>query len=206
MAPKYKLIYFNAAGRAEPIRYILSFAGQEFEDSRISREEWLTLKSKTPFGKVPVLEIEGKLVSQSNVIARYLAKQFGLLGQDEATALRADELVGALDDMRMVTMRKFREENPAAVENLQKEENYFLDKFEKIVTESSSGFLAGSQITWADLTFASILSSEPISEEILKSYPGLSAYVAKINNLPGIKQYLAQRPKSDLPPKGPHRH
>ncbi|XP_066155747.1 glutathione S-transferase-like [Euwallacea fornicatus] len=206
MAPKYKLIYFNAAGRAEHIRYILAFAGQDFEDSRISKEEWLSLKPKTPFGKIPVLEIDGKLVSQSNAIARYLAKQFGLLGHDEATALRADELVEALVDMRMVAVKKFREENPEAVVYLQKEENYFLDKFEKIVIESSSGFLAGSQITWADLTFASTLSSDPNSEKTLKSYPGLSAYVAKINSLPGIKEYLALRPKSDLPPKGSSRH
>jgi len=33
------------AGRAEPIRYILALAGVKYEDHRIQREEWPSLKS-----------------------------------------------------------------------------------------------------------------------------------------------------------------
>ena len=46
--PSYKLIYFNARGRAEHIRYILAYAGVEYTDERVSKERWPELKkSKT---------------------------------------------------------------------------------------------------------------------------------------------------------------
>ena len=45
---KPRLIYFNTRGRAEPARYILAQAEVDFEDVRITKEEWAKLKpSKT---------------------------------------------------------------------------------------------------------------------------------------------------------------
>lgn len=42
--PSYKLIYFNARGRAEHIRYILAFAGVDYVDERVPKERWTELK------------------------------------------------------------------------------------------------------------------------------------------------------------------
>ena len=44
MAPKIKLVYFNAEGRAELTRLILAQAGVEYEDVRIKREDWPAMK------------------------------------------------------------------------------------------------------------------------------------------------------------------
>lgn len=44
MAPKIKLVYFNMEGRAELTRLILAQAGVEFEDKRVTREEWMAMK------------------------------------------------------------------------------------------------------------------------------------------------------------------
>ena len=41
---KIKLTYFNAKGRAETIRLILAQAGVEYEDYRIARDQWPTVK------------------------------------------------------------------------------------------------------------------------------------------------------------------
>ena len=40
----YKLYYFNGRGRAENIRLLLALAGQDYEDYRVSMEEWKQLK------------------------------------------------------------------------------------------------------------------------------------------------------------------
>ena len=44
MAPAYKLTYFNVKATGEPIRFLLSYGGVEFEDHRIEKEEWAKVK------------------------------------------------------------------------------------------------------------------------------------------------------------------
>lgn len=40
----YKLTYFNARARAEIIRLIFAVADEKYEDVRLDRENWRTLK------------------------------------------------------------------------------------------------------------------------------------------------------------------
>lgn len=54
MAPKFKLTYFNGPGRAEHLRYLFAYAGQEFEDARLKREDWPNIK---PSKYVHIMEI-----------------------------------------------------------------------------------------------------------------------------------------------------
>lgn len=42
----YKLIYFNARGRAEHIRFIFAYAGVEYIDERIEKEQWPDYKKR----------------------------------------------------------------------------------------------------------------------------------------------------------------
>lgn len=121
----YKLVYFNVMGLGEPIRFLLSYGGVEFQDIRInhSSEEWSNMKSSipfftlfpyefhdlqlyfnvfsaTPFGQLPTLEINGKVYSQTLPICRYLAKQFNLLGKTDLDTLQIDAIASALYDFR----------------------------------------------------------------------------------------------------------
>lgn len=43
--PKYKLYYFNIRARAEPARMVLAQAGVEYEDVRMTGEEWTKYKN-----------------------------------------------------------------------------------------------------------------------------------------------------------------
>lgn len=40
--PQYKLTYFQLRGKAEAIRMTLSIAGVEFEDVRVSIDDWVS--------------------------------------------------------------------------------------------------------------------------------------------------------------------
>lgn len=51
------LTYFNFPARAEATRLAFSVGDVEFEDKRISFEEFADVVSKTPFAQVPILEV-----------------------------------------------------------------------------------------------------------------------------------------------------
>ncbi|XP_050294591.1 glutathione S-transferase-like isoform X2 [Anthonomus grandis grandis] len=203
---QYKLLYFDTPGRAEHIRYIFAYAGVDYEDFRIQKEKWPELKKTTPFGKVPVLEIDGKPVAQSNSIARYLAKKFGLGGKDEWESLQCDVLVDTLGDLQASVMQVMKEPDPIKREEIRarvtKEElPFYLSKFEKIVKDNG-GYSVGNDVTWSDLVFAVLLDQfeSMYGKTALNGYPSLKNLKEKIHNVPGVKNYLEKRPpRSPLP-------
>uniref|UniRef100_UPI001438F0E8 hematopoietic prostaglandin D synthase-like n=1 Tax=Bombus vancouverensis nearcticus TaxID=2705178 RepID=UPI001438F0E8 len=137
----YKLIYFNARGRAEHIRYIFAYTGIEYTDERIPEELWPEYKDSMPYKKLPVLEIDGKPVAQSNAVARYLARKYDLMGKDEWDAMICDELVDTLGDLKQAICYYRMEENPEkkkARKNQLLNETipFYLTKFDQIIGEN----------------------------------------------------------------------
>ena len=105
-SPKLTLYYFDIQGPAEKIRLALSIGKVPFEDRRIKFDEWQQLKATMPFGKVPVLTIDGEdtRVTQSDALLRYagrLANANGveLYPQGGMAQLRTDEMVSFVDEM-----------------------------------------------------------------------------------------------------------
>jgi glutathione S-transferase len=90
--PRYKLIYFDARGICEAIRMIFRYANESFIDERLTKKQWLRIKDHTPFGKIPILEYDGKKLGQCYAISRFLARKFNLIGTDEWDQAKADEV------------------------------------------------------------------------------------------------------------------
>ncbi|MDH5621961.1 MAG: glutathione S-transferase family protein [Gammaproteobacteria bacterium] len=98
--PKYKLTYFDFdGGRGEPVRIAFHAAGIQFEDHRISFKDFGEVRKTARFNALPVLEIDGTQVTQSNAMLRYLGKQGGLYPDDDTQALYCDEAMGAAEDL-----------------------------------------------------------------------------------------------------------
>lgn len=59
-----------------------------------------------PFGQVPVLEVDGKQLAQSYAIARYLARQHGLAGQDDWEQAQVDMYADCVKDFMLGKWRE----------------------------------------------------------------------------------------------------
>lgn len=53
------------------------------------------------WGVMPVLEEDGKKLSQSLTILRYLGRKYGLAGNDAFETAKCDEYVDAMNDLRI---------------------------------------------------------------------------------------------------------
>ena len=91
----YKLYYFNVRGSAESSRIIFAQADVKYEDIRFETEQWpkeykesetglivhactnFTHYKEMPFGRVPVLEVDGTMIAGSINILRYVGTKFG---------------------------------------------------------------------------------------------------------------------------------
>src|SRR6187549_1960862 len=69
LMPKLVLTYFDFDGsRGEVARLALYIGGVAFEDRRIVRKDWAPQRDRYPFQALPVLEVDGKVIAQSNTI------------------------------------------------------------------------------------------------------------------------------------------
>ena len=76
---KVKLYYFNLNGLGALPRLLLNYGNVNFEDQRISFEEWPKVKETLDFKFLPCLEIDGVQYSESLAINVLLAKKLGNL-------------------------------------------------------------------------------------------------------------------------------
>lgn len=97
---KLVLTYFDFdGGRGEPARLALHLGGIAFEDRRIPGPEWPKHRDQMPFRAMPVLDVDGKSITQSNTINRYVGKLAGLYPKDEWQAALCDEIMDATEDI-----------------------------------------------------------------------------------------------------------
>lgn len=204
MALKYKLTYFDGKGLAEPIRYMLSYMGEEFEDDRFTKEEWPLIKPSTPFGKAPVLSVDGKQLCQSVALTRYLAKKTDLAGKDEWEDLQIDMIVDTIGDLRQAIAAYYYdpdEESRAAKKEplLNETIPFYMSKFENIAKENN-GYLANGRLSWADIYLVALgeYMSFIAGTDLLEPYPTLTSLKEIVWEIPQIKEWIEKRPKTDL--------
>ncbi|XP_066905895.1 glutathione S-transferase [Halyomorpha halys] len=198
----YKLTYFNVTALGEPIRFLLSYLGQEFEDYRLPQDQWPSTKPKTPFGKLPILEIDGKEVHQSTAISRYLGKEAELAGSDNWEALQIDMAVDAFHDLRLAAVGYFFETDPATKEKkreplLNVTVPFYLSKFDQLAQENN-GYLANGKLSWGDIYFiaCSSLINHIIEYDMFEQYENLRRLRDNVYSIPQIKNWLETRPKT----------
>jgi len=206
MAPTIKLTYFNARGRGEIARLVFAFGGIAYEDNRIEFSDWPALKPKTPYGGLPVLEVDGEMFGQGLAINAFAAQTAGCYGSSPLEKLKIDSIALAREDM-LVAITKWHFE---ADEDKKKVEGgklfgeiipMYLEKFNTFIKENpkKSGFIVGSKLSLADIVM--VEATQMLVEQdagALDKFPELKALRQKVVDTKGIKEYLAKRPKTDF--------
>mmetsp|Transcript_22977 Transcript_22977/g.34226 ORF Transcript_22977/g.34226 Transcript_22977/m.34226 type:complete len:250 (+) Transcript_22977:55-804(+) len=219
------LKYFDARGAAETARIILTFAGEEYNDSRyeiepgtMSAPEFLKAKETGELdmnlNRVPLLITEGgEIIGQSKAIERYLAKKFGLMGSSDVEAAQIDCVAEHCRDVKDAAARKGfsffsqksdEEKAVARKEWFESDLPAMLEKIEKSVslTSTESGYAVGNKSSYADIAIFSLLKDctmEAEKEDTLKAAEKCSALLAIANKIASDEKIVAwveSRPKT----------
>ncbi|KAI6238727.1 GST protein [Aphelenchoides fujianensis] len=205
--PHYKLHYFNFRFRGEPARLIFRYKKVPFEDFRIDPAEWPKLKPNYPNGQVPALEINGKILMESGAIYRYLGRRFGLFGKDllesaflDATAELHRELVDATGGFIRAKLKL----TPGDPDKLYTEEflpalTKYLPQLVQKLKDSKSGFFGKSGVSWVDFYVSeSTQTFDGFAHQEVAKYPEILEHMQRVQNLPQIRAYVKNRPKTPL--------
>lgn len=116
--PKLKLTYFGL-GRADSVRLALYIGQVPFVDERLTREQFNARKPSLPFGRLPVLEIDGVTVAETSVALRYAGRLSGLYPVNAPlAALQIDEVLHALDELNEQLMPAVTQSDPSQREEI----------------------------------------------------------------------------------------
>ena len=89
---------WDGPGRAEPARLAFAIKKVAFEDVLLTGATWSPLKPSTPWGQVPLLEVDGQMLSQTGVILSYLGRELGLYPADAFAAAKVDEFCDTIEE------------------------------------------------------------------------------------------------------------
>jgi len=210
---KPRLGYWDIRGLAAPLRYLLAYAGEDFEDERYavgpppeySRDKWFSVKFTLglAFPNLPYYMDDKVKLTETNAIFRYLARKYNLYGDDDIAKANCDQILEITMDFRNGFVRLcygsgFEENKAGYIEGAKKK----LETFEAFLGDKP--FFAGDKVTACDFHMYEMLDAhQTFSSSILDGCPKLQQFCQRIRDLPAIKAYLASDKFSARPINGP---
>ena len=201
----YKLTYFDFdGGRGEPVRIAFHAAGVEFDDHRISFDEFMKCRNEMRFRCAPILQIDGADVTQSNSMLRYVGKMAGLYPDDDLQALYCDEAMGAVEDLMHQVVHTFGLEGDELKAAREKLVDGWLTTVIKglgeLLARGGGVYFADNRLTVADLKvyvqirslLAGTLDHVPV-ELVDKLAPALVEHEERVANDPIVTAYYESR-------------
>merc|ERR1712232_634003 len=144
--------------RAECVRMCLFIGGVPFVDVRDKTRDDLKSEGKLPFGATPVLEVDGKILSQTQAMASYAAALAGLKPANAWDAAKVDEAINGCTDCTTTIGMTFRLPAEQKIPERQKiiapggRLHMHLSGIERLIAENgNNGHVVGKFLTVADL-------------------------------------------------------
>ena len=168
LIPRLQLVYFAVRARAEVPRMILEFGSIPYVDCPHSKyfdtSGWGESKAQTPFGQLPVLDVDGQALAQTGAIVRYCNSLVPELTPDDPfMAAKAESIYLTAEEMSRIDplVNVYRGEKHAEIKA-----EYFSGVFPRLVSkiqqqiQSSGGpFTLGGKPHYGDLYVYHILSN-----------------------------------------------
>jgi glutathione S-transferase len=214
-----KVYYFDMFGRAEVLRLTLAASGVAFDDVRFdcsaftaphwtgnaSGAEWMQMKgSSTPYGQLPLLEINGGAVriAQSRACERFVAAGHGLLGRSAWEGAEIESMCEFLRDIYERWVQLFavpRAEQAAA--RAQFVQNCDFSPLQRLAPLEQT-YLVGEHLSLADLTLLNLLLEFEFSARGALDDNKIAAWCKarreRVAALPNIATYLSKRPNREF--------
>ena len=207
--PKLKMTYFDFhGGRGEPARLALSIGGIPFEDDRVAPSDWQRRKSDTPFGALPVLEVDGQTLAESNAINRYVGTLTDLYPSDAWQAALCDEVMEAVEDIntKLAATLFLPEEEKTAQRNALVEGPlpFYLTRLQQRLQAHGGRYFAGDRLSVADLKVfvwirhlkSGVLDHVP-ADLPDRVAPKLVEHYERVKNDPCVQAYYARLSVTD---------
>jgi len=189
--------YWNMKWAAQPIRFLLEYTGQKYEDKVYTytpdRSDWTKEKFDLglAFPNLPYY-IDGDLkLTNSKTIALYIASKHNLAGRTEKEKVQVDMLQNvAYDILWSELVKQFedgKEEEKAKY--LSGPLIVHLDNLTKYL--GNKKFFTGENVTYVDFYLYELLYRFlSFSPEVLNKYPALKTFQKSIEALPAIASYM----------------
>ncbi len=202
---KPKLTYFDiSASRGEECRLALHAGGVDFEDNRIKREEWMALKPTTPFGSLPLFEVEGHApLAQTNAILVLIGRKHGLHPKDDFEAARHEAVMAYIEDLRTTVGATMRIADDAEKKKTREglAETYipaWAANAEKLVSDTGP-FFGGANLNVVDIKIFVTLrwfisgALDHIPATIFAGYPKLMRVFEAVREHESVKSWNAAK-------------
>mmetsp|Transcript_6192 Transcript_6192/g.10745 ORF Transcript_6192/g.10745 Transcript_6192/m.10745 type:complete len:223 (-) Transcript_6192:157-825(-) len=218
-AMKIKVTYFPIEAVAEKVRLALVMTNTPFEDERIEMKDWAALKPTVKYNQLPVLEVDGQKMYQSQAQLRFLGRlgDGSLYPQDPTKAYKIDLMLGLCDDLvkgfipslylgMRHTMFGYPEDWSGKAETVKAVREKFIkdslpvhmEHLTDALKEGGGKFVCGDTVTIADLQWYPQLRyftkgvADHIPADCLNAYPEVVAYMERMLEVPQIKEWYSK--------------
>ncbi|KAF9135356.1 hypothetical protein BGW39_003463 [Mortierella sp. 14UC] len=199
----FRLLYFPLEAQGQTSRDLLTYGGAKWENAH--PKNWMEEKAKTPFGCLPVLYIikgdKQAVISETHAVENYLAKQFGLMGDNEyeeaiirsfhcssasLSAVFSGSVIWNLPEVREKTLEAFKTKQLALW--VETHERHLMDN-------GNNGHYVGNKMSLADIRTANLIkhfSLQPWGEDlmaIIRQAPALMKVMETVENDPKLTQW-----------------
>eukprot|EP00930_Biecheleria_cincta_P073661 TRINITY_DN6093_c0_g1_i1.p1 TRINITY_DN6093_c0_g1~~TRINITY_DN6093_c0_g1_i1.p1 ORF type:complete len:281 (+),score=57.35 TRINITY_DN6093_c0_g1_i1:51-893(+) len=196
-ASPVRLTYFAGYGLAEQTRWLLAAAGISWQQVALqTHEEFLALRQqgKLLFGQLPLLEIDGLRLVQSQAMLRYVAQRGNLWGSNPGESATVDMTAEGIKDARGVVVSfRFTPDQASLAAEVPSRIVKQMRALEAAVqrrADASLGFLP-SGLSAADVLLAELVEELlNIRADAMTPYPNCAALHKQVVGLPNIQAYL----------------